>query len=69
MIGARDVKKIYEGIEFLKSQVIEIKRDIKNIKEELEFSPSKVRKFEEKMDRAKFKTFSGVAELRKTIER
>lgn len=69
MIGAKDVKKLYEGIEFLKSQVIEIKKDIKEIKKELEFSPAEVRKFEKLMDSGKFRTYSGIVDLRKSIER
>lgn len=68
MIEAKDMKKLYESIEFLKSQVIEIKEDVKEIKEELELSPMEVKQLEEIMGRGKFKTFSGIKELRKTIE-
>lgn len=68
MIGAKDVKKLYESIEFLKNQVIEIKKDVKEIKEELELSPSEVRALEKIMERGKFKTFSGIDELRKAVE-
>lgn len=44
MMGVKDVKRLYESIEFLKTQLIEIKQDIKEIKEELELSPAEVKK-------------------------
>ncbi len=64
----RDVKKLFESIEFLKNQVLEMRKDVKEIKKELEFSQKDVRKFEELMERGKFKTFSSAEELRKAVE-
>ncbi len=68
MMGTKEMRKLYEGIEFLKTQLIEIKQDVKEIKEELELSPAEVKKIERIMEQGRFKTFSNIKELRKAIE-
>lgn len=66
--GNKRERKLYEGIEFLKTQLIEIKQDVKEIKEEFELSPAEVKKIERIMEQGRFKTFSNIKELRKAIE-
>lgn len=68
MMGVKDVKRLYESIEFLKSQLVEIKQDIKEIKEELELSPTEVKEIEKIIEQGRFKTFSNIKELRKAVE-